>query len=147
MTTDEALQFLREHQPLPPTSEISEILIKKYDEVREYFTKNPDNRCISLFLNSFSEGDGHGVFQLVERAILAHPEEIVIPALIESLHNPNRSVREWSAEIAAHYSRPELICPLTNLLRKGGVDERIAAVIALEVIGTTEVKKELEGVL
>ena len=83
----------------------------------------------------------------VERAILAHPEEIVIPALIESLHNPNRSVREWSAEIAAHYSRPELICPLTNLLRKGGVDERIAAVIALEVIGTTEVKKELEGVL
>lgn len=147
MTTDDALQFLRSYQPLPPTRDIREEVLAHFEEVREHFFRHPDNRCIPLFLNSFGEGDGHGVYQLVEAVILAHPEEIVIPALLSGLQSPHRSVREWNAEIAANYSRPELISPLADILRNGGLDERLAAVIALEAVGTPEAQQQLKVAL
>jgi hypothetical protein len=147
MTTDEALHFLRLHQPLPPTREISGDLLKRLDEVRKHFTVNPDNRCVPLLLNVFGEGDGHGVYQLVEDTILAHPENIVILALLEGLRSPHSSVREWNAEIAANYPRPELVIPLIQMFRRGSFDERMSAVAALDVIGTSEVKRELEKLL
>jgi hypothetical protein len=112
MTTDEALQFLSSHQPLPPTSEISDSIIKHFDQVRKHFAAHPDNRSVPLLLNSFGEGDGHGVYQLVEDTILAHPESIVIPALLEALKSPHRSVREWNAEIAANYAHVPNWSPL-----------------------------------
>ena len=90
MTTDEALHFLSSNQPLPPTREISKALLKRFDEVRKHFAAHPDNRSVPLLLNSFGEGDGHGVYQLVEDTILAHPESIVIPALLQALRSPPR---------------------------------------------------------
>lgn len=45
-----------------------------------------------LLLNSFGEGDGHGVYQLVEGTILGHPENVVVPALIDGLQNRSGSV-------------------------------------------------------
>jgi HEAT repeat protein len=145
MTTDEALQFLRSHQPLPPTREISEDLLARFDDVRKHFAARPDNRSVPLLLNALGEGDGHGVYQLVENTILAHPENIVIPALLEGLRSPHASVRQWSVEIAANYARPEFVGPLVEILRQGSVDQRMAAVIALQVIGTPEARRELEN--
>ncbi|MEW6159490.1 MAG: HEAT repeat domain-containing protein [Verrucomicrobiota bacterium] len=147
MTTDEALEFLRSYQPLPPTREIGEDLLRRFDEVRKHFLAHPDNRCVPLLLNAFGEGDGHGVYQLVEHTILAHPEKEVIPALIEALNSPHPSVREWSAEIAANYPADELISPLLALLKTGSVDARIAAIIALERIDVPEVRAELKAAL
>lgn len=147
MTTDEALQFLRSHQPLPPTRGISEDVLRRFDEVRQHFALHPDNRCVSLLLNSFGEGDGHGVFQLVEDAILAHPQSVVVHALLDGLRNPSGSVRYWNAQIAANCVCPELVPPLADILRRGSLDERIAAVTALEVIGTSEAKMELDAAL
>src|SRR5688572_21316821 len=94
MTTDETLQFLQLHQPLPPTQEISEDLLRRFDEVRKHFAAHPDNRSVPLLLNSFGERDGHGVYQLVEDTILAHPESVVVPALLDALKSPHSSVRE-----------------------------------------------------
>jgi hypothetical protein len=147
MTTDEALQFLRSHQPLPPTREISEDLLRRFDEARKHFAVHPDNRSVPLLLNSFGEGDGHGVYQLVEGTIVAHPESVVVPALLDGLCNPSGSVRYWNAQIAANYTRSELVAPLAEILRSGSLDERLAAVTALEVMGTSEAKRELENAL
>jgi hypothetical protein len=144
MTNDEALQFLHSHQPLPPTWEISRDLLERFDEVRKHFAEHPDNRSVPLLLHSFGEGDGHGIYQLVEDTILAYPESVVIPALLEGLRSSHSSVREWNAEIAANYPRPELIKPLAEVLRFGSLDERMAAVTALEMIGTSEAKRELQ---
>jgi hypothetical protein len=33
MTTNDALNFLKEHQPMPPDGALSQDLIDKYDEV------------------------------------------------------------------------------------------------------------------
>jgi hypothetical protein len=147
MTTDEALQFLRSHQPLPPTREISEQILAQFDEVRKHFAAHPDNRSVPLLLNSFGEGDGHGVYQLVEDTVLAHPENIVVPALLDGLRSPHSSVREWCAEIAINYPRPELVVPLIGILRGGSVDERMAAVTALGINGTPEARMGLENAL
>ena len=147
MTTDEALQFLRSHQPLPPTQEIDENLLRRFDEVLQHFARQPDTRSVPLLLNALGEGDGHGVYQMVESTILAHPESVVIPALIDSLRNPVGSVRYRSAEIAANYPRPDLVAPLAQILRRGSSDERMAAVTALEAIGTLEAKRELASAL
>lgn len=143
MTTEEALQFLSSHQPLPPTREIGESVLEKFDDIRKHFAVNIDNRCVPLLLNAFGDGDGHGVFQLVEDTIMAYPDEVVIPALLNGLQSQHASVREWNAEIVANYPRPEFVVPLTNLLRNGGVDEQMAAVTALELIGTSEAKEQL----
>jgi hypothetical protein len=147
MTTDEALHFLSKHQPLPPTRDISEDLLRQFDEVRVHFAAHPDNRSVPLLLNSFGEGDGHGIYQLVESTLLAHPESVVIPALLAGLRSESGSVRYWNAQIAANYARPELVMPLAEILRVGSLDERLAAVTALEVIGSLEARMELENAL
>lgn len=66
MTTDEALQFLSNHQPMPSDKDLTEELINQYDSVRCYFISHPDDRAINLFLRSYGDGDGWGVYQLVE---------------------------------------------------------------------------------
>jgi HEAT repeat protein len=147
MTTDEALNFLRSHQPLPPTSEVSNELLRRLDEVRRHFAENPDERCVGLLLNAFGKGDGHGVYQLIEDAILAHDKEVVIPALQQSLLNRAGSVRYWSAQIAANYPDPELVTPLVRVLTEGDLDERLAAVTALEGIQIPEAGAALEKAL
>lgn len=147
MSTDEALQFLRQYQPLPPTRTITQELLRRFDEVRKHFTAHPDNRSVPLLLNSFGEGDGHGVYQLVESAILAHAEDVVVPALIDGLRSRLGSVRYWSAQIAANYPRPELVSPLGECLRGGTLDERLAAVAALEMHRGSEARHELAKAL
>lgn len=147
MTTDEALHFLQSHQPLPPTHVVSEDAIRRFDEVRQFFLTHLDNRCIRLLLNSFGEGDGHGVYQLVEDTILVYPQHLVIPALVDGLCSPHGSVREWNAEIAANYSHPDLVLPLGNIIGKGSLGEQLAAVTALQCNGCPEAVHMLKNAL
>ena len=147
MTKNEALQFLLDHQPLPPTREISDALIQEFDKVRKLFALDLDERCVRPLLNSFGDGDGHGVYQLVEDTILLYSEELVVSALKDSLRNPSGSVRYWSALIAANYLHRELVEPLFELFKEGNLDERIAVVIALEGIGSREAQEKLVAAL
>lgn len=147
MSIDDALQFLRDHQPLPPTDEMPDALIQRFEEVRKFFVVNPDARCVGLLLNSFGEGDGFGVYQLVEDVIRAFPDGVVVPALAVSLCSAIGAVRYWSAQIAANHPSPELAEPLIELLRHGDLDERVAAVTALETLGTPRARLAMEKAL
>ena len=69
MTKDEALYFLKSHQPMPGDENLSSELIGVYEEVRVFFKNNPDNRCIPLFLNSFGGKVGYGVYQMVDEVM------------------------------------------------------------------------------
>jgi HEAT repeat protein len=147
MNTDEALAFLKGHQPLPATDEISEALLRRFDEVCAFFAENPDERCVGLLLNAFGRGDGHGVYQMVEDTILKQDRNVVISALQQSLANRSGSVRFWSAQIAALFPSPLLIVPLVQVLAEGDDDERMAAVMGLEGIRSPEVVAALERAL
>jgi hypothetical protein len=115
MTTDEALRFLAEHQPMPDTEGATEQQLRQLAAILKHFQTHCDERCIPLLLNIFGEGDGHGVYPMVGRVIRRFPESVVVSHLRNGLSSPRRSVREWSAEIALSYHHECLIEPLIDL--------------------------------
>src|SRR6516162_9871217 len=131
MTTEQALAFLQAHQPMPDDRDLSEALIRKYDEIRQFFLAHPNPRCIPLFLTSFGAGDGLGVYQLVEDVVRRFSRETVVPHLQHGLAHPQRSSRYWNAEIAAHFPSPALLELLGKLLTEDDEDLQTAAAIAL----------------
>lgn len=78
MNDIEALDFLKQHQLMLSDLEIEKSIIDKYDEVRKYFLKNRNPECVQLFLNSFGEISGFGVYQLVEDVIRKYNADEVI---------------------------------------------------------------------
>lgn len=143
MTQDQAVQFLKAHQPMPSTSELQDVDMHAYDQVRRFFLENPNRICIPLFLNSFGEGDGLGVYQLVEDVIYRFPADEVVPHLAQSLRSPYKSVRYWSAQIATRFPSENLIDALSNLLIENDYDMKYVAITALEQIGGERVRKIL----
>ncbi len=138
LTEAEALEFLRAHQPMPADADLDDELIDTYDSARRLFRDHPNDECIPLFLNSFGDGDGLGVYQLVDEVIHAHDPSVVVRALADSLASPHPSVRSWSAELAAEVPDPSLSAPLQKLLSDPSPDTRTFAVYALAEIGGTE---------
>ena len=131
MTVDEGLAFLKAHQPMPDDTELSEELIRAYDEVRRLFIAQPDARCIPLFLTSFGAGDGFGVYQLVEDVLRQFSLDTVVSHLKKGLTHGQQSIRYWNADIAANFPTADLIEPLAQLLTEDDEDIRSAAAIAL----------------
>lgn len=135
MTREEALEFLRSHQPMPPEAEISDALVSRYNEVRQHFVDNPDPVCIPLFLGSFGEGSGLGVYQLCDEVFARYTRNDVVPHIAEALRSPHPSVRSWSAEWAVGFPAAELIAPLETMLNSDDDHHaRLAVISALESI-------------
>ena len=147
MTVDEGLAFLQTHQPMPEDTELSEELVRVYDEVRRLFIDHPDARCIPLFLTSFGDGDGFGVYQLVEDVLRHFSLGTVVPHLKKALTHGRRSIRYWNADIAANFPTAELLEPLAQLLREDDEDIRSAAAIALGQIRDTRAAGLLRSAL
>lgn len=143
MDKSAALKFLRKNQPMPPDVSLTQDLIDAYDEARRFFLDNPAEESIPLFLNSFGDGMGLGVYQLVEDVIARHPSETVVPYLKTSLRSDKPSVRYWSAQIAATVASPQLVPELGQLLNDAGPDIRESAIIALERIDDDRVTQLL----
>ncbi|CVK17238.1 hypothetical protein Ga0061079_1293 [Apibacter mensalis] len=131
MTQEEALNFLKEHQPMPKDEDLSEELIRKYDEVRQFFLQNSNKECVPLFLNSFGYIDGLGVYQLVEDVILQFSSEDVVPYLKIALDSKEYSVRYWNVQIAANYLSSELLPLLNKILREDDFDIKYNALTAI----------------
>lgn len=148
MTQDEALSFLREHQPMPKDEDLTKDLLKQYDQARKYFLQYPNIAAIPLFLNSFGHIDGHGVYQLVKDVILKCPREEVIPYLKASLASEHYSVRYWSVQIAVHYPSEELLPLLVQLLEEDDFNLKYNTLTALgqfkPALSTPIVNKYLE---
>ena len=134
MTAHEAMTFLRRHQPMPNDADLTSELIGEYDRVREYFLQHPTLECVPLFLNSFGEGGGMGVYQLVEDVIRLFAPVDVIPHLVRAMQSSRRGVRYWSTQIAALFPVPELMPMLSTHLHDSDADTRYAAITALEQI-------------
>jgi HEAT repeat protein len=145
MTIDDALRFLAAHQPMPPTSAASDALIAEFDSVRRFLAAHPDERAIPLLLGAFGEGDLHGVYPLVEDALRPYPRGVVVPYIVTALSRGGESVRSWAAQVAALFPDPRLLPPLTDILRSGNADQRIAAITALEQLGSREARDALNA--
>lgn len=118
MTKEEGLAFLRQNQPLPSDDYLNDhiYILDKFEEIRNYFVQNPAEEAIPLFLNSFGDGDGYGVYQLVEDTLFSFSDDIIVPYLIEALASEHLSVRCWCAEISRYFPDERLIPGLVKLL-------------------------------
>ena len=132
MTDNEAFDFLKTVQPLPDDIALSKELIERYDEVRKHFVDFPNELAVPLLLNSFGNGDGFGVYQLVEDAISGVNPDKVVTHLANALASPSASVRYWAAQISSNYDNANLIDSLVHLLSDESSDTRMAALISLE---------------
>ncbi len=155
ITKVEAINFLKQHQPMPSDDEIKEEEIAKYEEVRKIFINNSDKQCIPLFLNSFGGKDGLGVYQMVEDVIRMYDDEKVLPHILQALNSPHIGVRYWNVEISSNFPSKELFIPLSKILQCEDTDIKCAAItalaqLALKKILTNEVvsviKEECESV-
>lgn len=134
MDKEKALNFLRENQPMPNDENLNENLIGMYDEVRKYFLVNPDEECLPLFLNSFGEYDGMGVYQLVEDVILNFQHDEVVKYLLEALESKYNGVKYWCAQICSLFPDRKLINPLVGLINDSNEDIRMSVIISLTQI-------------
>jgi len=136
MNRNEALSFLRDHQPMPDDDDLTQEVIDKYDEVRKFFTANPDKEIISLFLNSYGNGDGWGIYQLVEYVFYKCHRDDVVVEIKEILENPSiaDSVRYWVTQVSAAFSDVKLKKGLEISLKSKNEDIRDAAQLSIDMI-------------
>ena len=137
---NDAISFLKQHQPMPDDNNLSKDLINKYDDIRKFFLANPDKECIPLFLNSFSERDGFGVYQLIEDVINKFEKSKVLPYLLKALKSGYRSIRYWNTQIAASFPDEKLFEPLEKLLNENDVDIRFAAITSIAQLALSGIK-------
>ncbi|AFI90491.1 hypothetical protein F6Q07_21435 [Pectobacterium parmentieri] len=137
MNTEEALDFLSQNQPMPSDALLSKEKIDRYDEIRQYFINNPDVRAISLFLRSYGEGDGWGVYQLVEDFFYqCDPDDVKkeIKIILEDKNIPD-SVRYWVTQVSAAFSDKMFRAGLDISLGSENPDIKEAAEIAISILG------------
>lgn len=134
MNTDEAIEFLSKNQPMADDKDLDQETISTYNLVRTYFLTNYDERCVRLFLNSFGQGSGFGIYQLVEDVIEKYDKKIVVPQLIEALKSKHKSVKYWSGQIAASFPDKRLLEPLKSLLNSDDFELMSASAMALAMI-------------
>jgi hypothetical protein len=141
MDVNTAVTFLREHQPLPDDEALNELpdVMTTYDETREYFLENPDPVCIKLFLHSFGQGSGYGMYQIIENVLWAFEPGLVVPELVDALEFGPESTLFWNAQICSSFPDARLTPVLSKLLNHNDSDIRWATVMALEQIGGSEV--------
>jgi len=142
--TEQALEFLKAHQPMPPETEVPEEDIRRYESVRRHFELNPVVECIPLFLHSFQRDAGLGVYQMVEDVLLKFPPDVVIPYLIEALYSANTGSRFWAAQFASSFPDKRLVAPLCARLRDDDAGVRLFAADALDAIGDPSTVATLE---
>lgn len=140
ITKAEAVSFLREHQPMPQDQELKEEEIKKYEEVRTFFIKNPDEQCIPLFLNSFGGKDGLGVYQMVEDVLVMYDKRIVLPYILHAFRSSYGSVQYWCIQIASNFPDESLFLPLVHFLQSEDLDIKAAAIIAIAQLALNHIK-------
>ena len=111
MTYEEAINFLKSHQPMPDTlvpipSENKELvneiesLLTKWEEALDYFMEHPCEEAIPLFFNSLGDDDGLGVYTLLRHYLVKFPPEIVIPYFKSAFRSPSPIIRFWAADFA-----------------------------------------------
>jgi hypothetical protein len=136
MNKNNALLFLKQHQPLPSDSEMSENLISEFDDVRKFFIEHPCDEAIPLFLRCFGDGDGFGVYQLVEDVfykIKLNTIKSFIKEALEDYSLPN-SCKYWTIQISTAFPDNSYRKSLITALSSSNEDIREAAEFALSLL-------------
>lgn len=144
MNQSECLDFLTRHQPMPADDDW-DAECEALDEVVRFLTEHPGIEALPLLLTVFGPGDGYGVYQTIEVAVMQYRAEDVVPRLLENLGSPARDIVYWNAQIAANFPDERLIAPLSILVRSADEDIQAASLIAVGQIKSPRVLTLLEA--
>ena len=122
---------------MPPDDIISDEECDTYCKLLDWFTQNPDARCLHLLINSVSKNTTLGMYEDISSVILAHERKDVIPHLVTGLNDGNDGVKYrccwWATDVDAWDLAPHI----DALSEHVDEDVRNAALAFLEL------KKEL----
>ena len=116
---------------MPADTDLSEDVIAQYDAARVVLANALDPRAVPLLLHSFGDGDGFGVYQLVDDTLRTYPREWVIAGLADALGSPIRSVRSWCMDLALEYPDPRLAPQAVEVLQSDDPGARYFAAVFL----------------
>jgi hypothetical protein len=130
MNNEIALNFLRSHKNMPIDSSQSDISM--FDDVRKHFIQNPDECCIPLFLETFGDHMGWGLFQLCDDVFNKYSNETITPHLKKHLKSKNKGTRWWATHWAFEFCTPDLTDELIEITEsKEDIDAHYFALAAL----------------
>lgn len=133
MKTEDALQFLRDRQPMPSDHVITEDEGRIYASVIRHFERKPDSRCIPLFIGSVGNRNGLGMYEHIKLVLRRHGKEDVVPHLRRALKRSNDEVKSrciwWACDLDAW----ELANDIQPLLRSQDIDVKEAAEVFIEI--------------
>lgn len=137
---DEAkcLSFLSAHQPLPPDGELTADVVNELDNVRKWLADHPIPGALPLLLRVFGDGDGLGVYPLIEDTLTRYPRDAVVAELAAVICDSPDTARYWALQFAGSFPDEKLIAPICDLLPTLEYDSRYAALTALEAIGSDD---------
>ena len=143
--TEQAFDFLRAHQPMPDTFDLTincEDLVQEWDRVCEHFTNNPCIEALPLFFGSFGGGDGYGVYQTLRGYIEKLDPDEAASYFIEALNSPSSAIREQVSEFTLDLesTKPEYVETLWQRVEDPNEipDVRAWCSSALEVLSRTQ---------
>jgi hypothetical protein len=108
MTTAEAIEFLRAHQPTPSDHAITDAEGRMFAEILKHFEAHLDEACIPLLVGSVSADTGLGMYQHIRFVFHRFPLTTVGPHILAALRNADARVRAWAVDWALDCPWPDL---------------------------------------
>lgn len=146
MNTEEALNFLASHKYM--SIDEPKDVIDKLEEVRKYFVKFPDERCIPHFLEVFGDHMGWGIYQLCDEVFNKYSCDKKLPYLKKYLKSTNKGTRWWAAHWSLSCPNPELTDELISISQSD--EDTDAHYFSLAILGEIYAKnrdKKIEQLL
>lgn len=117
MTTEEALEFLQHHQPMPSDWDITDEEGEAFAAILVWFQQHPDPRCVPLLVNSVSLDTGLGMYEHIGFVLMAHDKDAVVPHLRRGLMEGSDGVKHrccwWASDVDA-WDLADVIEPLAH---------------------------------
>lgn len=141
MTAAKCLSFLSANQPLPADADLSADIVNELDTVRLWLCDHPVPEALPLLLRVFGDGDGLGVYPLIEDTVARFPRDAVVAELAAVLEGSPDATRYWALQLASTFPSKSMVRPMCDLLPVLDHDSRLAALTALEAIGGDEARR------
>jgi hypothetical protein len=117
MKTEDAIAFLKSHQPMPSDHEITDAEGAAFSEIIKHFEQNPDPRCIPLLIGAVSKNTGLGMYEHIKFVLMAHSKDEVAPHLRYGLCHGNDGTKYrccwWACDVDA-WELEDVIRPLVD---------------------------------
>lgn len=102
ITKKSGLDFLKAHQPMPgPEEQDYSTLLDEWVRVFSFFSDNPSEEAIPLFLASLGEDDGCGEYQCLGSGFFSlFSAETLAPHFTKALKSESPATRFWGSVFA-----------------------------------------------